>query len=152
MKRSSVVEVIFIMILFTLFVGSAFFITLFEADSYQKIVEQNNVQNSNTLPLSYINMKLKQATNGNSVRLIQDQDIDYIMITEEIVNEEYYTYIYVYENQLYELFTNSKKLDINAGTGLMEVYDLKMQYQAGVYEFVVIDEFAQIEKIEVVMR
>ena len=152
MKRSSMVEVIFIMILFTLFVGSAFFITLFEADSYQKFVEQNNVQNSNILPLSYLNMKLKQATNANSVQLIQDQDIDYIMITEEIADEEYYTYIYVYENQLYELFTNSKTLDKNAGTSLMKIYDLKMQYQAGVYEFVVIDEFAKSEKIEVVMR
>ena len=152
MKRSSVVEVIFIMILFTLFVGSAFFITLFEADSYQKIVEQNNVQNNNILPLSYINMKLKQATNANSVQLIQDQDIDYIMISEEIANEEYYTYIYVYENQLYELFTNSKTLDINAGTGLMKIDNLKMKYQAGIYEFVVSDEFAQSEKIEVVMR
>ena len=91
------------MILFTLFVGSAFFITLFEADSYQKIVEQNNVQNSNILPLSYLNMKLKQANNANSVQLIQDQDIDYIMITEEIADEEYYTYIYVYENQLYDI-------------------------------------------------
>ena len=152
MKRSSMVEVIFIMILFTLFVGSAFFITLFEADSYQKIVEQNSVQNSNILPLSYLNMKLKQANSANSVQLIKDQDIDYIMITEEIADEEYYTYIYVYEHQLFELFTNSKTLDINAGTSLMKIYDLKMQYQAGVYEFVVIDEFAKSEKIEVVMR
>lgn len=152
MKRSSVVEIIFIMILFTLFVGSAFFITLFEANSYQKIVEQNNVQNSNVLPLSYINMKLKQADNADSVQLVQDSKIDYIMITEVIANEEYYTYIYVYKNRLYELFTNSKTLDIDAGTGLMEVYDLKMQYQAGIYEFVVNDEFARSEKIEVVMR
>ena len=92
------VEVVLMMILFTLFVGSAFFITLFEADSYQKIVEQNNIQNSKILPLSYLNMKLKQASNADSVKLVQDPKIDYLLITEEIAGARYYTYIYVYEH------------------------------------------------------
>jgi len=152
MKKSSTVEVIFIMILFTLFVGSAFFITLFEADSYQKIVEQNNSQNSKILPLSYLNMKLKQATNGDSVQLIQDTDIDYLLITEEIDAKPYYTYIYVYEHELYELFTNNSILDITGGTPLMKVNELQMRYQAGIYEFTVTNELSQTETLEVVMR
>ena len=152
MKKSSVVEVIFIMILFTLFVGCAFFITLFEADSYQKIVEQNNAQNSEILPLSYLNMKLKQATNADSVKIVNDPELDYLMITEEINATTYYTYIYVYENELCELFTNSSILDVNGGTRLMKVNDLKMQYQAGSYEFIVTDEFSQSKTLDVVMR
>ena len=152
MKRSSIVEVIFIMILFTLFVGCAFFITLFEADSYQKIVEQNNTQNSDILPLSYLSMKLKQANNADSVQLIHDDDIDYLLITEEIDDNPYYTYIYVYDNELYELFTSSSILDVMGGTPLMEVNNLQMQYQAGIYVFTVINELFQQETLEVVMR
>ena len=42
--------------------------------------------------------------------------------------------------------------NINAGNELMEVYDLKMQWENGIYEFTVTNEYAQTATLEVVMR
>ncbi|MEA5026063.1 MAG: DUF4860 domain-containing protein [Erysipelotrichaceae bacterium] len=135
MKRSSLKEIILVMLLFTLLVISVFLLTLYQASSYQQIVEQHEQQETVIMPLSYLNMKLKQADNAQSVALFSKDSLTYLRITEQFDGKPYYTYIYVYDQGLYELLTAADNPEPTSGTWLMNAEGLTMTYQDGYYLF-----------------
>lgn len=98
------------------------------ANHYFKTVhhleEQFNVYNS----LNYIGMKIRQNQSPSNIHMVIKDNKQILVITEEIEEVVYETWIYQYEDKLYELFTEKgNAIDLKNGVALMPIKKLVME-------------------------
>ena len=126
MRRSYVVEILFTLVLFTLFVVGSFFILLSGANAYQKQVEEIQNVEELRLPLSYISTKLHQANKDNvSIEIVDG--INCLLIEEVIDNKTYVDMFYYQDGYLYETFSALDLLSIKNGERVCAISNLIME-------------------------
>ena len=126
MRRSYVVEILFTLVLFTLFVVGSFFILLSGANAYQKQVEEIQNVEELRLPLSYISTKLHQASKDNvSIEIVDG--INCLLIEEIIDNKTYVDMFYYQDGYLYETFSALDILSIKNGERVCAISNLIME-------------------------
>lgn len=126
MRRSYVVEILFTLVLFTLFVVGSFFILLSGANAYQKQVEEIQNVEELRLPLSYISTKLHQASKDNvSIEIVDG--INCLLIKEVIDNKTYVDMFYYQDGYLYETFSALDILSIKNGERVCAISNLIME-------------------------
>lgn len=126
MRRSYVVEILFTLVLFTLFVVGSFFILLSGANAYQKQVEEIQNVEELRLPLSYISTKLHQASKDNvSIEIVDG--INCLLIEEVIDNKTYVDMFYYQDGYLYETFSALDILSIKNGERVCVISNLIME-------------------------
>lgn len=126
MRRSYVVEILFTLVLFTLFVVGSFFILLSGANAYQKQVEEIQNVEELRLPLSYISTKLHQASKDNvSIEIVDG--INCLLIEEVIDNKTYVDMFYYQDGYLYETFSALDILSIKNGERVCAISNLIME-------------------------
>ena len=126
MRRSYVVEILFTLVLFTLFVVGSFFILLSGANAYQKQVEEIQNVEELRLPLSYISTKLHQASKDNvSIEIVGG--INCLLIEEVIDNKTYVDMFYYQDGYLYETFSALDILSIKNGERVCAISNLIME-------------------------
>ena len=126
MRRSYVVEILFTLVLFTLFVVGSFFILLSGAKAYQKQVEEIQNVEELRLPLSYISTKLHQASKDNvSIEIVDG--INCLLIEEVIDNKTYVDMFYYQDGYLYETFSALDILSIKNGERVCAISNLIME-------------------------
>lgn len=126
MRRSYVVEILFTLVLFTLFVVGSFFILLSGANAYQKQVEEIQNIEELRLPLSYISTKLHQASKDNvSIEIVDG--INCLLIEEVIDNKTYVDMFYYQDGYLYETFSALDILSIKNGERVCAISNLIME-------------------------
>lgn len=127
-KRKHVIDFIFPIALFFVFALSALMIVLLATRIYQSTTEHSVLNYTSRTSLSYISEKLHQCDCDGAIRLDSLEGNDAIVIEQSHEDKTYYTYIYVYEQELRELFIKEDtQPDAAAGRTLLKVQDFAIE-------------------------
>lgn len=100
-------QFIFIMFLFLLIVILSVLIILLGRDIYSTINRDRAANYDKRVSLSYVANKIRQSDKENSVRIENLNGENAVVINETYDNEDYETWIYFYDNAIYEMFTDA---------------------------------------------
>lgn len=104
LKRDrSIVDVIFMITVFGVFMLSALFVVLFGAKIYKKTAHDMSVNFSTRTSLAYVTEKLHQHDHKNAVEIIEDEKGPILKMSQIVNSDEYCTYLYEYDGNLKEL-------------------------------------------------
>ena len=104
LKRDrSIVDVIFMITVFGVFMLSALFVVLFGAKIYKKTAHDMSVNFSSRTSLAYVTEKLHQHDRKNGVEIIEDTEGPVLKMSQFVNSDEYCTYLYEYDGYLKEL-------------------------------------------------
>lgn len=105
MKNSKVSDILYYLLLILLLCISSFLVLFYEASAYENMNNVNETYDNCHLVSSYLGNKMRSGKNCMS------EDNKLIIENDDLV-----TYIYLYDNNLYEL-TTLKNMDINLSSG-----------------------------------
>lgn len=97
-------QLIFIMLLFLIIVIMSVMIILLGQNIYENINKGRADNYEKRVSLSYIANKVRQADKENSIRVEKSGDVQALVIREAYGEDYYETWIYYYNDGLYELF------------------------------------------------
>ena len=104
LKRDrSIVDIIFMITVFGVFMLSALFVVLFGAKIYKRTAHDMSVNFSSRTSLAYITEKLHQHDRRRGVTVMEDEDGPLLKLSQFINSDEYCTYLYDYNGTLKEL-------------------------------------------------
>ena len=106
-RDKSIVDVLFLLALFAAFLICALFIVLFGARIYKKTVFKNNQFYNARTSLSYITEKIRQNDSSNGVQIINDNGSSVLVLTMNVGDVDYSTYIFCKDGILMEYTANS---------------------------------------------
>lgn len=127
-KNKHVIDMIFPIALFFVFISSCFIVLILSFHTYRKAVqlEQSNYQTRTALP--YITQKIHQNDLIDSVSLQQIDQKDVLVLKSSYSQGKYTTYLYEDKGYLKELFiSNQLEFDKDDGKKIMPASHLKMQ-------------------------
>lgn len=117
-----IIDILFVVALFGLFVLSAVFLISIGANIYTKTMSNMDQNFNSRTAVAYINEKIRQSDKAGCISIGSFDGNDAIIISTCINNKEYLTYIYEYNGTLMELM---KRPEINltpaAGQKLIDV-------------------------------
>lgn len=153
-KRKHMIDIIFPIALFVVFALSALTVLLLAARIYRFTTENSALNYTARTGLSYISEKIHQNDVGGQVAIGELNGQEALVMLQEYDGTKYYTYIYVYDNELRELFIKEDaKTELNAGTSIMEIRDFSMEQQKeGLFRFTCTDQNDQTYSILVTVR
>lgn len=126
-QKSHTVDVLFVIVLFCVFSISVVALTGTGAKVYQNIVDSMSLNHSLRTSSTYVLNKIRQADSEGNVTIGSYAGCDAIILTEEIDNIAYCTYLYFYDGKLKELFTRQgQSFDPAYGTDIIEAESFKM--------------------------
>jgi hypothetical protein len=102
-RDRSIVDVIFMITVFGVFMLSALFVVLFGAKIYKRTAHDMSVNFSSRTSLAYVTEKLHQHDRKNGVEIIEDEDGPILKLRQYVNSDEYCTYLYEFNGQLKEL-------------------------------------------------
>ncbi len=131
MRRSYVVEVLFTLILFTVFVLGSFFILLFGADAYRSLVDRQNEEEQIRLSLAYLSTRVHSAPSKDAISLSEIEGTSCLLIREQIQQKTYVTAVFWKDGALMEAFSEESRLKLEQAVKIAEVNGLTMQEENG---------------------
>lgn len=121
-KERHIIDVIFVIALFCIFVLSAIFLISIGADIYSDTMSNMDANFNSRTAVAYINEKLRQSDENSSIHIGNLDGCEAVIITSYVNDKEYLTYIYEYDHQLMELMVRSDiQLSPAAGQSLIDV-------------------------------
>ncbi len=121
-KSNNSFHIIFVMLLFLTIVIMSVMIILLGQNIYESINDDRAENYEKRVSLSYIANKIRQADKENSIQLKEIDGSSALVIKEVYENENYETWIYYYNNGIYELFTDeNNELILEDGMKIMSV-------------------------------
>lgn len=131
-QKGQMVNTLFTMLLFLVFVLCALFTVLIGGRVYENI----NIRSENTyegsVALSYIANKVRQGDEAGMVRMTQLDDVPALELSEMIGDKLYVTDIYYKDGRLWELFARSGSgLGADDGFEIMECSPVAMSMEDG---------------------
>lgn len=131
-QRGQMVNTLFTMLLFLVFVLCALFAVLIGGKVYENI----NIRTESTyradVALSYIANKVRQQDTGGMVELTDENGTAMLRLKQIINDRVYHTDIYYRDGKLYELFTAADSgLGVNDGIEIMECDEVVMAMEDG---------------------
>ena len=102
-RDRSIVDIIFMITVFGVFMLSALFVVLFGAKIYKRTAHDMSVNFSSRTSLAYVTEKLHQHDRKNGVEIIEDTDGPILKLKQFINSDEYCTYLYEFNGHLKEL-------------------------------------------------
>lgn len=112
-EKTFIVDTLFILLLFTLFTISLLLLVSIGAKSYQNTTEVMSVNYDTRTSISYITEKIRQndclisSEQTAGIFVTNLNDVETLVLTQEINEQCYYTYLYFYEGYLKELVVKS---------------------------------------------
>lgn len=127
-KQKHMIDFLFPVALFFVFALSALTVILLAARIYQSTTESSSLNYTARTSLSYINEKIHQNDCDGAVYLDEFDECRALVMEQSHNNERYYTYIYIYGQELKELFIK-EGVDATASAGrtIMEIQDFSME-------------------------
>ncbi len=123
-------DLFFIIILLSAFAISALIIVMIGARVYQNVTAEMQSNFDLRIPLSYISTKVKQHDAKEAVQLLTKENTDVLVLSSTDQQVSYETWIYTYDQQLYEIMVK-KGQQFSLADGLailpLEGLDLKME-------------------------
>ena len=110
---------VFVFVLLGLFALMATLIVLLGAQMYRGTVDHSEQNNAYRIPNAYVRSMIRAEDSLDAVSVERHGDVTALAMKEYIDDEEYVTWIYDYEGDLYELFTSQyENFDPEAGTAI----------------------------------
>lgn len=110
-----VVDVLFVLALFGVFAASALLLVTIGASVYKQTVSNMEQSFSDRTSYSYLVEKIHQNDIYDAIEIGELEGSPALVLTQRLDEEEYCTYLYLYEGYLMELFTRKNSF---AGTDL----------------------------------
>lgn len=126
-QQKHIIDLLFVVALFCLFALSAIFLISIGADIYGKTVNTME-QNFNTrTSIAYITEKVRQSDQENTISLGTLANTPAIIISSNVADVNYETYLYEYDGSLRELILREDvMLGPEAGQEILSVYDFSL--------------------------
>ena len=129
-KRQSghTVDVLFVITLFLVFAVSVVMLTGTGASVYRNIVDSMTENYDSRTSFTYVINKIHQNDRENAVSLGEYEGCDAVMISEEVNNVNYCTYLYFFDGYMREIFTRyGSEFDPGLGTPLFPLKGFKAE-------------------------
>ncbi len=129
-NKRHTIDVLFVITLFAVFAMSIMTLTGIGASVYKKIETSMSENYDSRTAFSYISNRLRQSDTNGNISLGTYGGTDAVIITEEINNVTYCTYLYCYDGHLKELFTRAgQEFDLGFGTDILELDAFSATYE-----------------------
>jgi hypothetical protein len=122
------IDFLFPVILFFVFTMSALSVLLMAATVYQSTTEQSLMNYTSITSLSYISEKIHQNDEAGTVSIGKLDGQDALILKHTGEEGTYYTYIYVYDQELREFFAKEDaEVSVSSGRAILPVEDFSME-------------------------
>lgn len=126
-ERKHIVDILFVIALFGIFVISAIALISIGAQIYSKNMTNMNGNFNSRTAVAYVVEKVRQSDSENTLSLDHFEDIPAISIKNTVNSIDYITYIYQYGAELKELTVRADiPLSPSAGQTITEISDLQL--------------------------
>ncbi len=141
-KQKHIIDFLFPVSLFFVFALSAITVILLAARIYQSTTENSAFHYTSRTALSYISEKIHQNDEAGAVSIGELDGCDALTLRQAHGEDVYDTYIYVYGQELKELFVREGvKATASAGKTILNVRDFSMeQLDDTLFRFRCVDE------------
>lgn len=127
-KHKHMIDFLFPVALFFVFALSSLTVVLLAACIYQSTTEDSALNDTARTSLSYIAEKIHQNDTKGMVSLGTFDGCDALVLQQTYNDENYYTYIYAYENELKELFIkDGANATASDGKVILQVKDFSIE-------------------------
>ncbi|MDO4187867.1 MAG: DUF4860 domain-containing protein [Lachnospiraceae bacterium] len=121
-RDKSIVDALFLLALFGVFLISALFIVLFGAKIYKNTVKSSDESFIQRTCYTYISEKIRQNDNSNGVKIDTSGANSIITLSKTVNNKDYLTYLYCDEGFLKEYTTTAgNPLNKQSGNKIIEL-------------------------------
>lgn len=127
-RDKSIVDVLFLLVLFGVFLLCALFIVLFGAKIYGNTVKNSTNEFNSRTSIAYVSEKIRQHDNAYGIEITGLDKDSTIKLSQELDGRVIVTYLYCYDNKLMEYTTNEGNvLNKQYGTYIMDLsgFDVK---------------------------
>ena len=141
-RQKSIVDVIFMITVFGVFMLSALFVVLFGAKIYKKTAHNMSINFNSRTALAYVSEKMHQHDRRGGVDITIDEGKPILKLTQYVNSDEYCTYLYEYEGHLKEL-TAKGDVDLvkSAGKNILSLKSFTANKETdSLYRFNIVDE------------
>ncbi len=154
MRQDHMVNIMLPVALLLLFAVSALAVLLFATRAYQSIVRNSAHNDASRTTLSYVSEKIHRSDNRGEISLGTVEGRDVLLLRQEHGEDRYDTYIYVYDQELKELFVKEgTSVSLSSGRTVMEVERFDMESLGhGLLRFTCTDTAGQTASILVALR
>ena len=144
-ENKHMVDILFVISLFCVFAFSALMLVIIGADVYKKTVSHMDENYATRTAYAYLSEKIRQNDHTDSVSVTTFGDSDALVLTETVSGTDYYTYLYLYDGSIRELFSDTpKSLGPSAGRSIMDCNDFRIsQISPDLYYFYLEDASGQ---------
>ena len=141
-ENRHMVDVLFVITLFCMFAVCAILLIAVGAKVYQNTIDNMDTHFTSSTSMSYITEKIRQNDEASALSVCTFGNEKALLITQEINNEQYLTYIYSYGGYLKELFTKKGiDLDPSAGQNILAIQDFYIREIAdSLFEITLVDK------------
>ena len=141
-RQKSIVDVIFMITVFGVFMLSALFVVLFGAKIYRRTAHDMSVNFNSRTALAYVTEKVHQHDRRGGVDITIKDGKPVLKLTQYINSDEYCTYLYEHGGYLKEL---TAKGDVglvkSAGKEILKISEFTAQKENdSLYRFVIADD------------
>ena len=142
MRNKPIVDILFLLALFSVFLISALFIVLFGAKIYRKTVSNMDVNFKSRTALSYVTEKMRQFDHSGGAAVIHYGDTPVLVLNEHVGDNDYSTFLYEQDGYLTELTTRSDyDFNLTGGTQVVPIRDFNVERVSdSLYLFSLTDE------------
>lgn len=154
MQRNHLVNLLLPVALLLVFAVSALAVLLFATDIYKDTVRNSSRNDSARIVLSYVGEKIHRYDSADSVYLDEVEGCKTLVMAREYDGHRYFTYIYLLDNSLRELFIREgAAANLSSGRKIADMEQFEMSQPAeDVFSFTCTDEKGQSASATVAVR
>lgn len=145
MRKRHIIDLLFPIALFLVLAVSALFLVILAANVYQKSVAWEESNYTNRTCLSYVTEKIRQNDVNGGIEIGTFDGKPCLILRQNFGESFYVTYLYSYEGQLCELFTQEgASMHAADGQKILEIRDFKVtEQEEGIFRISCTDENGQ---------
>lgn len=127
-KSRHTIDTLFVITLFFVFAFSVIVLTGIGANVYTNVVGKMSSNYNSRASFTYVYNKIHQSDRDGSISIGEYCGLDACVISEEIDNISYCTYLYSYDGELKEMFTRQgQTLDPSFGTKILDIDSFEIE-------------------------
>lgn len=131
-QKGQMVNTLFTLLLFLVFVLCALFTVLIGGRVYENINARTEAAYQNDVALSYIANKVRQGDEEGAVALKEMEGVKVLVLEQRLNDTVYVTDIYYQDGKLWELFTDAGSgLGVGDGYEIMACNEITMELEDG---------------------
>ncbi len=142
-ENRHIVDTLFVLTLFAVFAICSMLLIAFGANIYQKTINNYEEHFNISTSVAYINEKIRQNDDSGAIELSSFGSSDAFRLTSYYNDVKYYTYIYMDDGYLKELYAKSEsKLSPKAGKKLLPInsFDISV-IDNGLFTYTITDMY-----------